>query len=163
LISVEEKLSTSRQPSRQIKKVNFSLSTTLRPIEGLDVLLHWFFTSALGGSKWLSSWLRRLVAGFSPRRPGFDPGSVRVGLVVDKVALYGFSPSTSVFPCQFHSTGVPLLGKTKKTLIIFITGLHNKLQGCGASVVSAAGPFTKKWLSQSPGRFIQGKNPGTIK
>jgi hypothetical protein len=37
-----------------------------------------------------------------------------------------FSPqSTSVFPCQFHSTGATLLGKTKK-LIIFITGLHNK-------------------------------------
>jgi hypothetical protein len=26
----------------------------------------------------------------------------------------GFSPSTSVFPCQFHSTGAPLQGKTKK-------------------------------------------------
>jgi hypothetical protein len=37
----------------------------------------------------------------------------------------GFSPSTSVFPCQFHSTGAPLLGKMKK-LIIFITELHNK-------------------------------------
>ena len=37
----------------------------------------------------------------------------------------GFLPSTSVFPCQFHSTGAPLLGKTKK-LIIFITELHNK-------------------------------------
>jgi hypothetical protein len=33
--------------------------------------------------------------------------------------------------------------KTKK-LIIFITGLHNKPQGYGASVASAAGPFTKK-------------------
>jgi hypothetical protein len=29
-------------------------------------------------------------------------------------------------------------------LMIFITGLHNKPQGCGASVASAAGPFTKK-------------------
>jgi hypothetical protein len=26
----------------------------------------------------------------------------------------GFSPSTSVFPCQFHSTGAPLHGKTEK-------------------------------------------------
>jgi hypothetical protein len=26
----------------------------------------------------------------------------------------GFSPSTSVFPRQFHSTGAPLQGKTKK-------------------------------------------------
>jgi hypothetical protein len=40
----------------------------------------------------------------------------------------GFSPSTSVFPCQFHSTGAPLHGTTKKR-IIFITGLHNKPLG----------------------------------
>jgi hypothetical protein len=26
----------------------------------------------------------------------------------------GFSPITSVFPCQFHSTGAPLLEKMKK-------------------------------------------------
>jgi hypothetical protein len=32
-------------------------------------------------------WLRRLVAGLSPRRPGFDPLSVHVVFVVDKVAL----------------------------------------------------------------------------
>jgi hypothetical protein len=51
----------------------------------------------------------------------------------------GFSPSTSVFPCQFYSTGAPLQGKTK-TLIIFIIGLHNKPQGYGLSVASAAGP-----------------------
>jgi hypothetical protein len=52
----------------------------------------------------------------------------------------GFSPSTSVFPCQFYSTGAPLLGKGQKIII----GLHNKPQGCGASVASAAGPFTTK-------------------
>jgi hypothetical protein len=61
-----------------------------------------------------------------------------VGFVVDKVAL------GQVFPCQFHSTGAPLQGKTKKKLIIIITGLHNKPQGCGASAASAAGPFSKK-------------------
>jgi hypothetical protein len=55
----------------------------------------------------------------------------------------GFSPNTSVFSCQFHSNSDPLHEKTKKKkLIIFITGLHNKPQGCGASVASAAGPFT---------------------
>jgi hypothetical protein len=32
-------------------------------------------------------WLRRLVAGLSPRRSGFDPGSVHVGFVVDNMAL----------------------------------------------------------------------------
>jgi hypothetical protein len=31
--------------------------------------------------------LRSLVAGLSPRRPGFAPGSIHVGFVVDKVAL----------------------------------------------------------------------------
>jgi hypothetical protein len=61
-------------------------------------------------------WLRRLVADLSLRRPGFDSGSVHVGVVVDKVALgQVFPPSTSVFPCQFHSTGAPLLGKMEKT------------------------------------------------
>jgi hypothetical protein len=32
-------------------------------------------------------WLKRLVAGLSSRWPGFAPGSVPVGFVVDKVAL----------------------------------------------------------------------------
>jgi hypothetical protein len=58
----------------------------------------------------------------------------------------GSSPNTSVFSCQFHSTGAPLLGKGQKItiIIIVITGLHNKPQGCGASVASAAGSFTPK-------------------
>jgi hypothetical protein len=33
------------------------------------------------------SWIRRLVSGLSPRRPGFVPGSVHVWFVIDKVAL----------------------------------------------------------------------------
>jgi hypothetical protein len=32
-------------------------------------------------------WLRSLVAGLSPRRPGFAPGAIHVGFVLDKVAL----------------------------------------------------------------------------
>jgi hypothetical protein len=54
-----------------------------------------------------------------------------VRFVVDKVALgQVFPPNTSVFFSQFHSTGAPLLVKTKKKkLIIFITGLQNKPQG----------------------------------
>jgi hypothetical protein len=53
------------------------------------------------------------------------------------------------FHCQFHSIGAPLQEKGKK-LVIFITGLHTKRQGCGASVASAAGPFTtkKKWVDK---------------
>jgi hypothetical protein len=71
-----------------------------------------------------------------------------VRFVVDKVVLgQVFPPSTSVFACQYHSTGAPLLGKMKKLMIflfIFITGLHNKPQGCRAYVASAAGPFSTK-------------------
>jgi hypothetical protein len=59
----------------------------------------------------------------------------------------GFSASTSVFSCQFDSTVAPLLGKGQKIIIIvviFITGLHKKPQGCSVSVASATGPFTTK-------------------
>jgi hypothetical protein len=76
----------------------------------------------------------------------------------------GFSPSTSVFPWQFHSTGAPLLGKMKKRLIIFITGLHSKPQGCGASVAFAAEPFTKtKVLWEWGGVRVDGQLNGANK
>jgi hypothetical protein len=52
--------------------------------------------------------LRQLAAGLSPRRPGFDAGSVHVGFVVDKVALgqvfppeyFSFPLSVSFHPCS---------------------------------------------------------------
>jgi hypothetical protein len=65
----------------------------------------------------------------------------------------GFSPRTSVFPCQFHTTGAPLQVKTKKR-IFFITGLHNKPQGCGTSVASAAGPFKKEVNKKLNGTIV---------
>jgi hypothetical protein len=47
-------------------------------------------------------WLRRLAAGLPPRRPGFDPGSVHVGFVVDKVALGQVFPRVPRFsPVSF--------------------------------------------------------------
>jgi hypothetical protein len=48
--------------------------------------------------------LKRLVAGFPPRRPGFDPGSDEVGFVVDRVALWKVFSEYFGFPCQssFH-------------------------------------------------------------
>jgi hypothetical protein len=86
-------------------------------------------------------WHRRLVAGLSSRRPGFDPASVHVRFMVDKVALgQVFFPKYLGFACQFHATGAPLHGKTEK----IITGLHEKPQGCGASVASAAGALHHK-------------------
>jgi hypothetical protein len=73
-------------------------------------------------------WLRRLVASLSPPRPGFDPGSVHVGFVVDKVALeqVPLTPSTSLFLCQFHSASAPLLGKMKKKNHLYLY-LHHRV------------------------------------
>jgi hypothetical protein len=71
----------------------------------------------------------------------------------------GFSPSTSVFSCQFHSTGAPLKGKAEKNLI-FITGLHNKPSDCSAFVASAAGPFNKfNFLKLKHGIFRKPSKP----
>ena len=57
-------------------------------------------------------WLRRLVAGLSPRRSGFDPDSVHVGFVVDKVTL------GQVFPRVLRFSSVnfipPVLHYTEK-------------------------------------------------
>jgi hypothetical protein len=44
-------------------------------------------------------YLKRLVAGFPPRRPGFKPGSSHVGFVVDKVALEQVFSEYFGFPC----------------------------------------------------------------
>jgi hypothetical protein len=56
----------------------------------------------------------------------------------------GFPPSTSVFPCQFHSTGVPLLGKVEKKKTDHLS-LHLHHKGCTISLkASAAGPFNTK-------------------
>jgi hypothetical protein len=48
--------------------------------------------------------LKRLVAGFPPRRPGFKTGSSHVGFVVDEVALGQVFSEYFGFPCQssFH-------------------------------------------------------------
>jgi hypothetical protein len=76
-------------------------------------------------------WLRRLVAGLPQRRPGFDPGLVYVGFVVDKVALgQGFFYRERRFsPVNFIPPVLHYLEKIQKKtifLFFFITGLHNK-------------------------------------
>jgi hypothetical protein len=60
---------------------------------------------------------------------------VAVGQVFPQVLR--FSP-VSFIPPVLHYT------EKRKKLIIIITGLHSKPQGCGASVVFAAGPFNTK-------------------
>jgi hypothetical protein len=49
------------------------------------------------------AYLRRLVAGFPPRRPGFEPGSGHVAFVMDKVALGQVFSEYFCFHCHsFH-------------------------------------------------------------
>jgi hypothetical protein len=63
-----------------------------------------------------------------------------------------FFPSTSDFPCQFHSTGDPLQGKTRKNE-------SSSSQGCTTSLkaavrASAVGPLKK---SEDPWLFFEAK------
>jgi hypothetical protein len=60
-------------------------------------------------------WLRRLVAALPPRRPGFDPGSVHVEFVVEKVALGQVFPQVLRFyPVNFIPPELHYLEKDKK-------------------------------------------------
>jgi hypothetical protein len=49
-------------------------------------------------------WLRRLVAGFPPLRPVFDPRSGHVGFMVDNMTRAQVFPYYLVLPCQFFIT-----------------------------------------------------------
>jgi hypothetical protein len=55
-----------------------------------------------------------------------------------------FPPEYFGFPLSISFHRCSLTWKNKQKLIIFITELHNKPQGCGASVTAAAEPFTIK-------------------
>jgi hypothetical protein len=52
-----------------------------------------------------------------------------------------FPLGTSAFPVNFIPPVLHYKEKRKKRIIV-ITVLHNKPHGCGASVASAAGPFS---------------------
>jgi hypothetical protein len=86
----------------------------------------------------------RLVVGLSSRRPGFSPGSVYVGFVVDKVALGQVFPRVIRFSHVNFIPPVLHYKEKRKKQSSSLQGLQNKPQGCGESVASAAWPFTKK-------------------
>jgi hypothetical protein len=73
-----------------VRKVTAKLQQVKQTVNGGNHFSEDFtiydFLSKLSRYK-AAPWLRRLAAGLPPRRPGFDPGSVHVGYVVDKVAL----------------------------------------------------------------------------
>jgi hypothetical protein len=54
--------------------------------------------------RFAAPYLKQLVAGFPPRRPGLAPGSGQVGFVVDKVPQGKIFSEYFGFPCQssFH-------------------------------------------------------------
>jgi hypothetical protein len=85
--------------------------------------------------------LRRLVAGLSPQRPGFTPGSVYVGFVVDKVALgqvssdfFGFSLSLSFHRVMFSQP--PLVTLESRSPWLLGSWFHQLLKSsAGANTV----------------------------
>jgi hypothetical protein len=82
-------------------------------------------------------WLRLLVAGLLPWRPGFAPRSVHAGFLVDKVALgQGFLLVLGC-PLQYHSTvyhitwgmdNRPISGRSSETLSYPIDMNRNRIQ-----------------------------------
>jgi len=66
------------------------------------------------------SWIRRLVAGLSPRRSWFDPRLVSVGSVVDKVALGQVSVRVLQFLSEYFSFSLSLSFHQNSVLIIII-------------------------------------------
>jgi hypothetical protein len=76
-------------------------------------------------------WLRRLAAGLPGRRPEFDPRSVHVGFLVDKMVLGQGFPEYFSLPLSisFHRCSI-----TRKMtiiiiiIIILIIMLHEKLK-----------------------------------
>jgi hypothetical protein len=97
-------------------------------------------------------WLRRLVADYHRGGPGSIAGQSMWDLWWTKWHWDRFFSKYFGFPLSisFHRCSVT---RKNEKLIIFITGLHNKPQGCGASVAFAAGPSTTKnymyrWFSE---------------
>jgi hypothetical protein len=87
-------------------------------------------------------WLRRLVAGLSPRRHGFAPELIYVGFVVDKVALgqiflrvLRFSPVNM----SFHAAA----------LQIHITWGMNNMSASGSSSETYSHPINKKEIYEA--------------
>jgi hypothetical protein len=64
----------------------------------LKETLYGYFTVAIHKINYGYAMAKVVCNWLSPRRPGFMLGSVHMEFVV------GFSQSSSVFPCQYHST-----------------------------------------------------------
>jgi hypothetical protein len=77
-----------RDPPWKDWKLLYGNRNQPRPIVGLYII------------PWATHYLKRLVAGFPPWRPGFDLGSGQVGFVVDRVVLGQVFSEYFGVPCQ---------------------------------------------------------------
>jgi hypothetical protein len=88
----------------QILLFLITISTIILSASGHCVPFSFSFVMGyfMTGVEWaMRAMLRRLVAGFPPWRPGFEPRSGHVGFVVGKVALGQVFSEYFDFPCQF--------------------------------------------------------------
>jgi hypothetical protein len=88
-------------------------------------------------------YLKRLVAGFPLRRPGFDPRSGHVGFVVDKAALGQFFSKYFGFPFQFSIH--PLLHISSSSII---RGWYNRPVSVRRTKCTQSHPTQRKGKKQ---------------
>jgi hypothetical protein len=69
-------------------------------------------------------WLKRVVPGFPPRRPGFASGK-HVGFVMDKATLEQVFPEYLGFPSNHHSSNF--------SIILITRSWHNRHIGGGSA------------------------------
>ena len=112
------------------------------------------------------SWLRRLVAYFSPRRPGFDPRSFHVRIVLDKVSLgHVFRPvhlphynptdasySFSSTCCSYHNGKRAKPGNLKKAMLFRKSGLF---KGAHHHNLKIVGHWGYSLLHSLSGYFVE--------
>jgi hypothetical protein len=110
--------------------------------------------------------LKRLVAGFPPRWPGFESRSGHVGFVVDKVALRQVFSEYFGFPCQFAfhrllhnlSIGAGTIGQTVAAvpsgLSLTTRGKEKKYSNISFTA------FRPRWLRPAVTNLTRTRDPG---
>jgi hypothetical protein len=98
-------------------KKSYQLCKKIKKLNVVGYLHWWKFLLVCGLNIWRMAvpQIKRLVAGFPPRRPGFA-SMQHVGFVVDIAALGRFSPSTSVSSAIHHFTNFSIVIRHNRPL-----------------------------------------------